>query len=233
MGLLAPENVTSALRFWEPARVVYNVLLFGVVILWLGLNVILSPRAGPILDLIVLAAVANALYCAAYPVDLFVQSSDWRDGWRRLGRPLLFFLGTVLCAVGTRCGRVTLSLGSSDGPAPQRPQLSTKHQELPPPTSLAACEVARSAGGWNHPAARCAPAGTSPSCCGTERSAFPPPTSRRLRSLRCAACLPVPCPPAWWTEGEARGGPAPRRRAQGSRALSDTRTLGGSTERIR
>lgn len=113
MRLLAPEHITSALRFWEPARLVYNLVLVAVVIAWLGASVVLAPRAGPILTLVVCAAAANLLYCLAYPVDLFVQASDFRQGWRRLGRPLLFLAGTLLAVA-----LALLALGASGGIVP-------------------------------------------------------------------------------------------------------------------
>jgi hypothetical protein len=113
LRLLAREHVTSALRFWEPARLLYNLVLLAVVLVWLGTSVVTVPRAGPTLGLIVLAAAANLVYCLAYPVDLFVQTSDFRDGWRRFGRPLLFVAGLVIAVA-----LALLSLGGSAGIVP-------------------------------------------------------------------------------------------------------------------
>lgn len=96
------ETITDALRFWEPMRVLYNLVLLFVVVATVGVDRI---AAIPINALTVnvagavglLALMANILYCAAYPVDLFVQASDWRQGWRsaRIG---LWLIGTLTAA---------------------------------------------------------------------------------------------------------------------------------------
>jgi hypothetical protein len=95
-------NITDALRFWEPMRVVYNLVLLAVVVFTVGPQTLAQIPVNA-LTLNVLGAVgfmallANILYCAAYPVDLFVQASDWREGWRtaRLG---LWLIGTLTAA---------------------------------------------------------------------------------------------------------------------------------------
>ena len=43
---------------------------------------------------IILAALANVAYCAAYPIDLFVQASDFRDLWRAY-RWIVWAAGTL------------------------------------------------------------------------------------------------------------------------------------------
>lgn len=95
-------NITDALRFWEPMRVIYNLVLAGVVIATVGIQTIaavpinaLTLNAAGVVGF--MALLANMLYCAAYPVDLFVQASDWREGWRsaRIG---LWLIGTITAA---------------------------------------------------------------------------------------------------------------------------------------
>jgi hypothetical protein len=77
---------TDAIRYWEPRRLVYNVVLLGIVA---GQVVHAWPasrralNAGTAMPLFVLAAIANILYCTAYPIDIFVQVSAYRDRWRR------------------------------------------------------------------------------------------------------------------------------------------------------
>jgi hypothetical protein len=53
------------------------------------------------LGLFLLAVIANVAYCAAYIVDLFAQSSGFRELWQRY-RWLLFAVGTTFAAIITR-----------------------------------------------------------------------------------------------------------------------------------
>ena len=48
-----------------------------------------------------IAVIANVAYCAAYIVDLFVQSSGFRELWQQY-RWLLFAIGTIFAAIITR-----------------------------------------------------------------------------------------------------------------------------------
>lgn len=93
----------DALRFWEPRRIAYNAVLSGVVVgwgvcTWPHFRPALAPT--PLLQLLVLATIANLLYCAAYAVDLPVQLSSYRDAWRRR-RWLLWIAGTLFAAALT------------------------------------------------------------------------------------------------------------------------------------
>lgn len=97
------EMATSAIGFWEPMRVVYNLLLAAIVI---GFIVAFWPKSIEFVDwrqvprLIVLAVLANVCYCAAYLVDLFVQQSGFRAIWLRV-RWVLFVIGTLFAAALT------------------------------------------------------------------------------------------------------------------------------------
>jgi hypothetical protein len=98
------EMATNAIRFWEPMRIVYNLVLAGVVVghtalYWQAWRELLSVDL--VLWLFMLAVMANLCYCAAYIVDLFVQFSDFRALWRWL-RWGLFLIGTSFAAVLTR-----------------------------------------------------------------------------------------------------------------------------------
>jgi carbon starvation protein CstA len=96
--MLNREHVTDALRFWELARLPYNLILLAIVAgaMWLGEQ---NWRAW--LDLapafLVLGVVANLVYCAVYPVDLLLQASDFRPQWRAL-RWLAWGAGMTLAA---------------------------------------------------------------------------------------------------------------------------------------
>ncbi len=96
--MLNREHVTDALRFWELARLPYNLILLAIVAgaMWLGEQdlrawVALAP------SFLVLAVAANLAYCTAYPVDLLVQASDFRTQWREL-RWLAWGAGMALAA---------------------------------------------------------------------------------------------------------------------------------------
>jgi hypothetical protein len=98
------ELISSALRFWEPARILYNAVLFAIVA---GYCVAAWPLSRSMLSLdLVLglflgAVLANAAYCAAYPLDIFVQLSGYREQWLRL-RWVIFLLGLAFAGVITR-----------------------------------------------------------------------------------------------------------------------------------
>jgi hypothetical protein len=97
------EMATSAIGFWEPLRVVYNLVLAAIVV---GFIVIFWPHSVEYIDwrqvprLIVLAVLANVCYCAAYLVDLFVQLSGFHSIWLRV-RWVLFVIGTLFAAALT------------------------------------------------------------------------------------------------------------------------------------
>jgi hypothetical protein len=88
--------LTDAVRFWEPRRVIYNLLLAVVIIVWLVAS---WPHFRPaftlhsLLLLSILALLANVCYCAAYFVDIPMQSLS-ADALRRL-RWGLWVIGTV------------------------------------------------------------------------------------------------------------------------------------------
>ena len=93
--------VADALRYWEPRRLLYNLVL-GLVVLghvvagWPATRAALTVNM--LLGLFVLAVLANISYCAVYVVDLFVQFSGLRDAWAK-GRIALLLVGTAFGAV--------------------------------------------------------------------------------------------------------------------------------------
>lgn len=98
------EYATDAIKFWEPWRILYNLTLAAVVILYFVLAYPLSKSAVTVdfcLGLFLLAVIANVAYCAAYLVDIFAQTSGFREIWRR-SRKVLFVIGTLFAAVITR-----------------------------------------------------------------------------------------------------------------------------------
>jgi hypothetical protein len=92
------ERLADALRFWERQRLLYNLVLVGVVFVWF---VATWPHFRPamhlfrLFQLIGLGLIANVLYSAAYLVDILMQRSGVaadRQRWRLQ----LWVLGTFL-----------------------------------------------------------------------------------------------------------------------------------------
>jgi hypothetical protein len=93
--------LTDAIRFWEPRRLVYNLILAVVVVVWLVAS---WPHFRPtftlhsLLLLSILALLANACYCAAYLLDIPMQSLSVGDALRRQ-RWALWLIGTLFAIV--------------------------------------------------------------------------------------------------------------------------------------
>jgi hypothetical protein len=91
----------DAIRYWEPRRVTYNLVLAAVVVAWIVLT---WPHFSPaftlqsLLLLLALAAIANACYSAAYLADVTMQRSSLRGSWQRR-RWCLWLAGTLFAAV--------------------------------------------------------------------------------------------------------------------------------------
>jgi len=91
----------DALRYWEPRRIAYNLVLAGALFAWLVLTwphfrAALSGRS--LLELLALAAIANAAYCAAYCAEIAVRHCAFRDTWKSR-RWILWLAGTLFAVV--------------------------------------------------------------------------------------------------------------------------------------
>lgn len=95
------EWLSEAARFWEPRRLVYNLVLAAFVIGWILRT---WPHFRPAMTmedsgrLMILALLANVCYCAAYVVDILIQQSA-AESSRRLQRSGLWVAGMVLAAL--------------------------------------------------------------------------------------------------------------------------------------
>jgi len=95
------DTATHAIRYWERSRILYNAALLAVVA---GVYAWYLPgsKAEVSLDLLqtlfVLAMLSNIFYCAAYPVDIVVQSSGYRTTWS-WARWILLLVGTLFACV--------------------------------------------------------------------------------------------------------------------------------------
>jgi hypothetical protein len=91
------EFLTDAIRFWEPRRLIYNLVLAVVVVIWIVAS---WPHFRPaftlhsLLLLGILALLANACYCAAYLVDMAMQSLSVGTALKRQ-RWGLWVIGTL------------------------------------------------------------------------------------------------------------------------------------------
>ena len=98
------ESVTHAIRYWEPRRAAYNGVLAVVVAIYFGVYYPASRSflsVDSILGLFLLVVLANVAYCAAYPVDIFVSASGYRDQWQK-HRWILFIIGLMFAAIIAR-----------------------------------------------------------------------------------------------------------------------------------
>ncbi|MBZ5693892.1 MAG: hypothetical protein LAN36_00885 [Acidobacteriia bacterium] len=80
------DVLRDAIRYWEPRRVVYNLVLVVVVMVWLLFtwpHFRSALALGSLLFLSVFAMLANVCYCAAYLADVPMQYSLFQAVWRR------------------------------------------------------------------------------------------------------------------------------------------------------
>jgi hypothetical protein len=95
------DVITDAIRYWEPRRVGYNLVLAAIVLGWIALtwphfrSAFIWPS---LLALFVLAVLANVCYCAAYLVDIPLQYSAFQTSWRRR-RWALWLIGVAFAGV--------------------------------------------------------------------------------------------------------------------------------------
>jgi hypothetical protein len=95
------DYLGDAIRYWEPRRIVYNLLLAVIVVYHFVKGLPFSKTVvqfNSLLLLFVLAVLANVAYCAAYVPDVFAQMSSLRDSWLRY-RWVLFIVGLAFAAV--------------------------------------------------------------------------------------------------------------------------------------
>jgi hypothetical protein len=95
------ESFTDAIRYWEPRRLVYNLVLSAVTAAWVAgtwphFRAALTLSTLP--PMAVLALLANVCYCAAYLVDIPAQRSSFGAVWKRR-RWGLWLMGTLFAIV--------------------------------------------------------------------------------------------------------------------------------------
>ncbi len=96
-------SLAEAARFWEPRRVIYNLILTAVAVFWVVKtwpHFRPAMRLDALLKLTVLALLANLCYCAAYVVDIAMQQSGPGAAYAASGG----FLGPGVPQPGCRFG---------------------------------------------------------------------------------------------------------------------------------
>lgn len=94
-------TIKNGVRFWEPSRILYNLILTFVALVRLvaGWSRFRSAMNLSSLGLsVVLALIANICYCAAYLADIPMQQSPVREEWIRV-RWVLWLLGMAFAVV--------------------------------------------------------------------------------------------------------------------------------------
>ncbi len=94
---MPPEIIRDAIRYWEVRRLWYNLALTALVSAWVFLT---WPHFRPAFTLdslgklLILAALANLCYSAAYLIDIPMQQSPSGAAWRQR-RWMLWVFGTL------------------------------------------------------------------------------------------------------------------------------------------
>jgi hypothetical protein len=77
--------ITESLQYWEPRRLVFNgglaMAVLATTLFHHGSLWALTGQA--FAGLLIMAIIANVLYCSAYLVDVFIQMSDYQQVWKR------------------------------------------------------------------------------------------------------------------------------------------------------
>jgi hypothetical protein len=95
------DYLGNAIRYWEPRRILYNLILAAIVVIHFVKDLPFSKtllQFNSVLLLFLLAVLANVAYCAAYLPDVFAQMSSVRNSWLRY-RWVLFVVGLTFAAI--------------------------------------------------------------------------------------------------------------------------------------
>jgi hypothetical protein len=98
------ESLAGAIRYWEPRRLIYNVVLAAIVLIYFGINYPVTKSLvsiDSVLVLFLLVVLANVAYCAAYLVEVFVSASGYREQWQNR-RWIIFVIGLLFAGIITR-----------------------------------------------------------------------------------------------------------------------------------
>ncbi len=102
--IFAREAIVDAVRFWERARVPFNVILLAYGLFHFSTAFAVLP-ASLWAEAVAVMLFANLLYSVVYVPDLILLATDYRHLWRVAGRPFAWLAITV---AGTTLVRITL-----------------------------------------------------------------------------------------------------------------------------
>jgi hypothetical protein len=86
MKLQTQEALRDAIRYWEPRRIIFNLVLATVVVGWVALTWPHFQAASPLQGLLFLVFASGAMnlcYTAVYLADIPLQHSEFRLLWQR------------------------------------------------------------------------------------------------------------------------------------------------------
>lgn len=90
--------ITEALRFWEPLRLIYNLMLLVILLYYVSAKsaMALFGSSEFLANCVVMAVMANIAYSFAYVPDLILRFSLLSDATKRFGRWLIFAIGILV-----------------------------------------------------------------------------------------------------------------------------------------
>ena len=109
--MFSREALAGAFRFWERARVLFNVVLLAYVLVRFGGALAALPHK-LWTEVAAVAVFTNIVYCAAYPIDLVLQATDYRHMWQTIGRPVLWLAMLALCLALARIALMHMLRGA-------------------------------------------------------------------------------------------------------------------------
>ena len=98
------NSFIRALRYWEPRRLVYNLVLLAVSISLTYrelMELVTEPPiriVGVLVVMAIFCLIANVLYCVAYLPDVLLQLTPLSAMWQKC-RWVVFSAGTVLSSI--------------------------------------------------------------------------------------------------------------------------------------
>lgn len=96
--------LTDAIRFWEPARLFYNLMLLIILLTYVGINGgwALIGKSEFVFNVLVLAVMANIAYSFAYIPDFALRFSLLSSATKRAGRWGILVVGFILAFIFCR-----------------------------------------------------------------------------------------------------------------------------------
>jgi len=95
--------LTGAIKYWEPRRIVFNVILLGILFYHIqaqGEWQVFGKR-GFNVTCILFAVMANVLYSLAYIPDMILRYSLLSERTKRVASLVIFLLGLIIAAFFT------------------------------------------------------------------------------------------------------------------------------------